>query len=262
MNYHLRSKPKSKFSGKAIAIGVFFLILCGLAYLFPDVVRNTTRTVSLPFWHGSSALTGAYSHIKEFFIFKNTLISENAILKAEAASLKLKEMDYDILMKENQDLKNQLGRLDISPRILSKVLSKPPSSPYDTFILDAGSNQGVALGNKVYLSDNVIIGLIKNVTPRTSLVELFSSSAVKQESVLSRTGASYGLNGNGGANFVLEVPKDADILWGDVFIYPALTTSVIGAVYYIDTNSQSAFKTVYIRIPGNVFTAQSVYIEK
>ena len=86
MNYHLRSKPKSKFSGKAIAIGVFFLILCGLAYLFPDVVRNTTRTVSLPFWHGSSALTGAYSHIKEFFIFKNTLISENAILKAEAAS--------------------------------------------------------------------------------------------------------------------------------------------------------------------------------
>ncbi len=70
------------------------------------------------------------------------------------------------------------------------------------------------------------------------------------------------LSGAGGGNITLEVPKDTDVLWGDVFVYPGIAPSVLGSVYYIDNNSQSAFKTVYIRVPGNLFSAQWVFVEK
>ena len=108
----------------------------------------------------------------------------------------------------------------------------------------------------------VVIGTITKVTPRSSLVTLFSSGSQKQELVLERTGTTYELVGQGGANLSVEVPKDADVLWGDIFVYPGLTSSVVGSVYYIDVNAQSSFKTVYVRIPGNVFDSRWVYVEK
>ena len=155
-----------------------------------------------------------------------------------------------------------MGRNETSKsRVLSRVLSKPPYSPYDTFVVDVGSNEGILQGSKVYLSDNIIIGVVKNVTSQTTLVELFSSGSLKQEAVLSRTGESFTLVGQGGANFKIEVPKDTDILWGDVFVYPNMQHYVLGSVYYIDVNSQSSFKTVYLRIPGNVFSVQYVFVE-
>ena len=104
--------------------------------------------------------------------------------------------------------------------------------------------------------------MITSLTQDTGIVSLFSSSGVKQQGILSRTGSSYTLEGNGGANFKLEVPKDTDVLWGDVFLYPGTEQSVVASVYYIDTDSQSSFKTIYLRIPGNVFATRSVFIER
>jgi cell shape-determining protein MreC len=167
------------------------------------------------------------------------------------------------LSKEFEDLKNQFSRKDgTSSGIVSRVLSEPPYSPYDTLVIDAGSSEGVSLGDQVYVSDNIIVGMIKNVTPHTSLVELFSNGANEQEATLARTGATFVLKGAGGANMKLEVPKDTDVIWGDIFLYPKLSPSTIGSVYYIDVNSQSSFKTVYIRMPGNVFSVKYVLIEK
>jgi rod shape-determining protein MreC len=210
----------------------------------------------------SDTVVGSFSNIKNFFVSKSNLVSRNLILENEVLSLRLKEIDYEVLSKEYNDLKSELGQEKDNSRIVSRILSKPPNSPYDTFVLDSGSEEGVYFGNKVYISDNIIVGLVKNVTPHTSLVELFSKGGWKQEVTLSRTGANFVLNGLGGANFELEVPKDTDILWGDIFLYPKFSPAIVGSVYYIDIDSQNSFKKIYIRIPGNVFSSKYVFIEK
>jgi cell shape-determining protein MreC len=262
MNYHLKSKPKRKFSLKAVTVGVTFLILLALSFFFPTFSRNTAYTIARPFWFLADLITRPFPSIKNLFASKNTLMAENLALQNEITILKLKEVDYDILFKENQDLKNELGRTDYTSRILGNILSKPPTSPYDTLVIDVGENEGVVLGSKVYLGGNVIIGSITSVTSHTSLVELFSTGGRTQEAVLVRTGASYELTGKGGANLVLQIPKDTDVIWGDVFVYPSLSSSVIGSVYYIDSNSQSSFKTVHIRLFGNIFSSPRVFVEK
>ncbi|HEY4509033.1 MAG TPA: rod shape-determining protein MreC [Candidatus Paceibacterota bacterium] len=262
MNYPLRNKPKHPNRAPIISVVVLFLIFCLSGFLFPNTLRSGLYSLSRPLWFLGGGVSSSFSKVKEFFVFRNNLISRNLSLEDQVMHLELKQVDYETLQKENQDLKSQLGRSDSSSHIISRVLSRPPQSPYDTFVIDVGLSDGVTVGSKVYISDSIIIGLVAEVTPHTSLVQLFSTGNRKQESTLLRTGASFVLEGLGGANFKLDVPKDADVLWGDVFVYPSLSSSVISAVYYIDTNSQSAFKTIYLRTPINVFSSQWVFVEK
>ena len=261
-NYPLRSKPNRTNAKKVVTIVSLFLFLALILYLLPNTISSTGRTLSRPIWYVGSLVASSFSRSVSFFSSRNNLISKNTALEEEINSLKLKETDYGILLKENQDLKSELGRPGVSGKVLASILSKPPVSPFDTFVIDIGSSLGIKEGNKVYLGGNIIVGKVKSVTGGTSIVELFSNSSVKQESTLSRTGATFVLQGHGGANFILEVPKEADILWGDVFTYPDINSSIIGTVYYIDTNSQSSFKTIYLRIPGNVFSARYLFVEK
>ncbi|MEQ1500151.1 MAG: rod shape-determining protein MreC [Parcubacteria group bacterium] len=262
MNYLLKSKPKYENRAKIIAIVVMFVMLSGVNYLFFNFVKISSHSVVRPIWSASNYISRPFSGIVNFFSFKSNLVKQNGALSDEVELLKLKQLDYNILLQENQELKEQLNRAGSGSKISSKVLSKPPRSPYDTLVVDSGSSVGVSAGSRVYLADGVIIGFVTNVTPNTSLVQLFSTGDNKQEVILSRTGTSFTLTGKGGANFSLDVPKDTDILWGDVFLYPSSSGSVVGSVYYIDQNSQSSFKTIHVRIPGNVFSAQWVFIEK
>lgn len=262
MNYLLKSKPKRENKNKYISIVILFFLLSFFSFFFFDFFHRLTFLVAKPLWNTSTLVSRPFVNIKYFFVSKNSLISKNLELEDKLTSLNLKEIDYDSLLKENQYLKSELGRVDLSSKIVGRVLSRPPISPYDVLVLDVGSSHGVVLGSKVYISDSVVIGKISNVGPDSSLVEIFSTGNKKEEAVLSRTGTSFTLVGQGGANFKLEVPKDTDILWGDTFIYPGLKSRVLGSVYYIDSASQSSFKTVYIKIPGNVFSSQFVFIDK
>jgi len=262
MNYHLKSKPKYPNRKNFLIIGGLFVLVSTFGFLFSGFTQNTLRTISYPVWIIKDTIKIPFVKVGQFFSFKTTLINRNIELEQELMSLRLKTFDYDVVVQENESLKNNLGRAPETSNIFSKVLSKPPVSPYDTLVLDVGSIDGVVLGSKVYTSNNIIIGLIKNVTSKTSLVELFSSSNQEQELMLARTGAFFAINGRGGGNLQLEVPKDTDVMWGDTFVYPGLKTSVVGSVYYIDSSSQSSFKTVYIRLLANIFEVKSVFIEK
>ncbi len=262
MSYLLKSKPKQENKTKFFVIVVVFALLSLSNFFFSGALKTVSHAIAKPVWAFSGYASKPFGSITDFFRFKNSLITRNTVLEEEVNSLKLKEIDYDLLLKENEDLRSQLGIVNNSFKISSKVLSKPPRSPYDTLVIDSGSSAGVAPGNRVYLSDGVVIGFVTNVTPSTSLVKLFSTGDNTQEAVVSRTGTSFNLVGNGGANFKLEVPKDTDIVWGDTFLYPSNSAAIIGNVYYIDQNSQSSFKTIHIRIPGNVFSSQWVFVEK
>ncbi|MES2213216.1 MAG: rod shape-determining protein MreC [Patescibacteria group bacterium] len=262
MNYPLKSKPRKESRGKIIIISIIFVLLVGSAFLFPNALRTVSYGIAKPIWRVRDVIQSSTGSIKNFFVFKNTLINRTIALEDELTTLKLKEADYDILLKENEELKNQLGRTTTATRVMARVVSTPPRSPYDTLIIDIGSRDGVIKGNKVFLAGNIILGIVTDITPYTSVVSLFSTGNQKQSAVLERTGATYELVGKGGANLQVEVPRDADVLWGDTFVYPDLSPAIIGSVYYIDSTSQSSFKTIFIRIPGNVFENKWVFVEK
>jgi cell shape-determining protein MreC len=261
MNFLLKSKPKRNYDPKIVLSIGLFVILAFLVFIFPNFFRTAAHTSMKPLWLLRDKTTNYLYFFTDFISFKSTLIEENTKLKEELTTLRLNKIDYDFLLKENEDLKEQVGKKSHSNTIISNILSKPPQSPFDTFVIDVGVNSGVNVGNKVYISDSIIIGAVSEVTGNSSIVKLFSSGGEKQEVILYRTGASYLVSGNGGANFQLEVPKESDIVWGDSVVYPGAKDSILAMVYYVDSNSQSSFKTVYLRIPGNVFQTKQVFVE-
>ncbi|KND50613.1 MAG: hypothetical protein AB198_02220 [Parcubacteria bacterium C7867-003] len=262
MNFLLKSKPKRNYDIKIIIVIMVFVLLAGASFVFPTFFRSASYFVMKPFWFLRDKTAYSTSFITNFFSFKSSLIKENARLKEELALLNLNKIDYDVLVKENEDLKSQFGKISGSNIIFSNILSKPPQSPHDTFVINSGSSSGVSIGDKVYISDRIIVGNVSSVTENNSVVKLFSTGGEKVEVSLFRTGASFVISGIGGADFQLEVPKETDIVWGDSFIYPGSKDSIISTVYYVDANSQSSFKTIYSRIPGNVFQSKIVFIEK
>ena len=264
MNYLLKSKIRYPNRLRIISLISVFVLLFIFSSLFPKAMRSVFTTISEPVWKVRDVVSNSLANIPDFFASKNSLIAQVNSLQNQITSLQLKQADYDAISKENDDIKNTLGRSDTSlgNRILSRVLSKPPESPYDTFVLDIGTSSGVAVGDKVYISDTIIIGEIASVTGNTSVVNLFSKSGMTNALTLERTGATYQIVGQGGANMSVEVAKDADILWGDIFNYPDIKTSVVGSVYYIDQNPQSSFKTIFIRVPGNVFQTKWVFVQE
>jgi cell shape-determining protein MreC len=261
-NFHLKSKPRGVNKLKIIAVVSLLCLLLFVSYFFRNGMRNFAYTVSRPVWSSSGFVTSGLKSFGSYFVTKNSLSKNNMALQDQIASLELKLVDYDAVQKQNEELKILINRPGTKDKVFSRVISKPPFSPYDTIVIDVGSTDGFVPGDRVYTSANVIIGSITEATSHTSLVTLYSSGGQKQEVVNMRTGATFELSGMGDANFRVEVPKDADIVWGDVFEKPSLNSAVVGSVYYIDTNSQSSFKNIYVRVPGNVYETKWVYVEK
>lgn len=260
MNYHLKSKKNNNFK-KILIIGILVLLVFLIYKITFPFFRSFAHTTAVPVWTFRDYVANSFASIGNIFESKDSLIIENEVLKEEIKGLKLKQMEYEVLVKENSELKALFGRDNLKNKIITKIVSKPPRSPYDTLIIDAGSRDGVKKDSLVYISNNVVVGKVSDVLENSSVVTLFSTGGYKQESMLERTGAVFELIGKGNANLSIELPKDTDIVWGDVFLYPSVDSSIIGNVYYIDTNSQSAFKTVFIRVPGNVFESKWLFVE-
>jgi cell shape-determining protein MreC len=264
----LQKSNSPGFFSKLIYSKVFWVVLIfvsfsGLAFLFPSKIRSVFTNSAKPVWLLKNSSISLLSDFSGYFKTKGSLIKTNQDLVDRVATLELKEQDYNALLKENTDLKNLLERYDtVSNKIVSRVISKPPQSPYDTLVLDIGSTNGINIGSKVYISDMIIIGKVTSLTSRTALVTLFSNAGEKTSVELSRTGQAYEIEGQGGGNMRVTVPKETDIVWGDTFVYPAFSSPNVGSIYYIDTTSKSSFKTAFIRYPGNIFEAKWVFVEK
>lgn len=261
MNFPLRNKPKRNISLNKITIIILFLTLLIVSVSFKEGTISFFQNINKPFFLAKQKISAIENYIYQMIRIKDSLARENARLNDEIASLRLTKMDYEKLQKEYDELLLQYGYNNSRNKIISDVLSKPPQAPFDTWILDVGEKEGIRVGAKVYLSDEIIIGEIVNVSKNTSTLTLFSSNE-KVESINSRTGSSLILLGKGGGNFKVEVPKDFDILWGDIFVIPGKGGGDIAVVYFIDNDLQGSFKGIFLRIPGNAVNAKKVLIEK
>lgn len=121
-------------------------------------------------------------------------------------------------------------------------------------------------GGEVYEGDDVFfnefyIGKVLNSWKGFAEVRLFSSGDYKKEGILSRTDLPVVLDGRGGGNFYLKLPKDFDIKEGDLIKDNTLENKVIASVYKID-QSDGSFKDVYLIYPFSIFNMSSVYILK
>jgi cell shape-determining protein MreC len=172
-------------------------------------------------------------------------------------------VDYQILKKENTDLKETLGRLQESDNfILGNILTKPNHSPYDTIIIDIGEKSGIREGDLVYSNGNVPIGNISKIYTKTSLVSLYSNPGQKTEGYLNDSNASVELVGRGGGNFEMIIPLDLVVDKGSIVYLPGLSSLVVAIVDEIISKPSDPFKKVILSSPVNVQNLKWVEVKK
>ena len=186
MSYPLKSsnfEERKRNARKKIWSTVLVLIII-LIILATTVAKTTLFFIAKPIWVVENYILSASGNTVKLFKSKQSLIDENQALQNKLfADGSLSAMNT-ILQKENDNLKDLLGRKVTKDKsILATILVKPPQNLYDILTIDAGTDQGVKVGDKVIADANVYIGEVREVYSNSAKVVLYSAPGEKRQVV-------------------------------------------------------------------------------
>jgi rod shape-determining protein MreC len=194
------------------AIALVVAVVIGLALLFSDrrgtiqshafgATRSMTNTVGRPVGEVLSApirWTGAAFDFVGGYFFA---VSENRQLHARIVDLEHIRDQEIALANENARLRALLT-LKTEPPIpmaTGHVITDTRGPFANTRLMDAGSEQGIAVGNPV-MNERGLVGRIVGVAHGVSRILLVTDVASRTPVLIDRTGARAILTGDGGLN--------------------------------------------------------------
>ncbi|MBY0293796.1 rod shape-determining protein MreC [Patescibacteria group bacterium] len=192
--------------------------------------------------------------------------SDNQRLRAQLASTTALVADRNALYEENLQLKNRLGRNASKAVILAGVLQRPPATPYDTLMIDAGAEEGVHQNDFVSAGGTMRIGTVAEVYAHTSRVVLFSAPGQTYDVLLRLASTTQvvpvSMQGQGSGSFVGQVPAGTPVKVGDSLVFPGIASAFAGTVSSVLFDPKQSFITLYARLPVDLLSLQYVEIEK
>ncbi len=197
-----------------------------------------------------------------FYFFDSTVISIlSPVWKAKNVIMTGNEV-LPILNQQTEvnRLLELVGRKQNINMVVAAVLTHPPQTPYDIIIIDAGSNESIAVGSEVSLPEGPILGVVSEVFSKRARIKLFSTSGEETNAILERNNVPVVLVGTGGGNFKLTLPRDTTVEKGDKILSPNIVPRLLAVVGEININSTDSFKEVLAKSPTNIFTIRFVFV--
>ncbi|MEK7135077.1 MAG: rod shape-determining protein MreC [Patescibacteria group bacterium] len=256
MKYLPRNRVRGSYSKRALSLVTIFVV-GALAFALFD---NLIITAVSPLWRAENSFSRSLSTMGTFFKTRGTLIHENAALKERLASLELELSAFSLSRSENERLLELLGRQSEVGGVAATVLTHPPQSPYDLLVVDAGEKEALLVGAKAFLPEGPEVGVITQVSPNFSRVKLLSTSGEKTQAVLERHQVAVTLEGVGGGNFKIVLPREAQVEVGDRVLSADLQSSLLAVVEEVSLEATDSFKEVLARSPANIFTIRFLII--
>lgn len=256
-----RQIQKRKHFIKIILVCSLFVIFSVLGFL--SWTGKIFTSIGRPVWKIENNVSAKVENLGYIIRSKKSVFSENDSLKSENSQLKLSMIDYQVLKKENEELKELFGRVGEKHNfIIGSILSRPNRSPYDTIVIDAGSQDNVKEGQVVYANGNIPIGKVSSVYLGSSLVMLYSNPGQITEGLLSGSNASVELIGRGGGNFEMSIPIDLDSTPGNVVVSPGITSEVLAIIDDVISIPTDPIKKIILHSPINIQNLKWVEVRK
>ncbi|HEU5114291.1 MAG TPA: rod shape-determining protein MreC [Candidatus Paceibacterota bacterium] len=238
------------------------LIVFSINHFFPAAFPSVLFPVASGFWRAESATVGWFVSMAEIVQSKYSLVTENRKLSAEIAAQNRSMLLLSALQSENDALLRDLGRAAKGDYVLGAIMARPPVSPYDTLILDIGSSDGVAVGDKVYAEGDVLVGDVSDVFSGTSKVSLFSTPGRTMSVLVGSSTVATEATGKGGGNFVLTLPATTPLATGALVRLPGVKPHTFGIVDRIIVDSTDSLQTVLFRSPVNLSQLEFVEVDR
>ena len=244
------------------------LILLALIILFvfnahpPEFLRPVTVALATPFWQAQDLAANIFQAAVLPFTDKKKLLEENAALKLELVKKNLALLALEDLAVENQEFKELGGRQLKEAFVLAAILNRPPVSAYDTFIIDAGSDEGIAVGDIVVVEKNSVIGEVSSVAKNSAMISLYSTPNRETLVAVGLERAEAPARGRGAGNFEVRLPKGVAAETGDTIVIPSINHRLLGFVSKIETGPNDPLQTILFSLPINLNTLRFVMILK
>lgn len=264
MNYRPIRNARSK-SRLGLSIPLCFLGLLALFHFFyPALLGSLAARAASPFWKGEAFVSEKLHALLSFFAQKQALTEEVARLGKKLEGAERLLLDRDLLLEENKALKEQFGRTEErSIRLWGALLATPPRSPYDTVIIDIGTQGGVAAGD-LALSGSSVLGVVGKAYAKTAIVELFSTAGRKTAVSIVHEGRGIPVEavGEGAGSFMVTLPKEVSIAIGDAVTMPGYSLFLFARVESIESEVTDSFQDIRFKNPVPLQSLRFLEIEK
>src|ERR1700733_2083639 len=164
-------RRRNRSTSRTVIMLVAVVIVCSALFF---LAQGPLSNAFAPLWRLEKASGNSIATLGGYFKSKAVLADENAQLKSELANDEDVILSLEAASSSYAQLLSTFGRSPLTG-IPATVLVRPPETPYDDLIIDAGSNNGIAVGAVVSLPSGIAIGDIASVSTETSRVSLYSS---------------------------------------------------------------------------------------
>lgn len=250
------ARRNALISATSISWGAGALLFALLFLGFRLIAPNLFLIAVTPLFRVSDAIAagsnGFFAHFNDaaaLTLQNEKLQTENASLASENAALAAKVDAQAALLG---------GSTVRTPGIFADIVSRPPTSPYDTFVLAQGATDDVTIGMEAFGPGNVPVGVVSSVLADFSRLTLFSTPGVVSHGRVGRADLPLTLVGAGAGALTASVPRAASIVVGDTVYLPGPGQLPIGSVVRVDSDPLSPAVTLRIVTATNLFSMPSV----
>lgn len=239
-----------------------FVVIVAFSLLYTPVRAALTQVlypVASVVWVVGDSVANAFDYVGVNFKEKKSLVYENEILHTEVTRMQAQVLDRNLLNEKVIKLEEALGRTQSDNRVVAYVLAGPRLSPYDILVVDAGEEDGVAIGSAVVYADAGIIGEVVEVSRSSSKVKLYSSPNEEHAVFIGKKHIPATAIGKGMGNFEAKIPQGSAVSTGDNII-SVKAGLLLGLVSLVEENSSMPFTRILFRLPFNITEIHSVEV--
>ena len=245
-----------------ISLAVFALIILlflqGFGVLGP-VIDGSRLAANFAIRPAAAVLEKTRDFTVAFFSV-HSLVSQNEILTNKVHSLSAELAEAEQAREENRILREALGfqgetKLNLTP---AQVISYDYLNFDQKAILNRGRDDGLAVGDNVVISPGILVGIITDVSGKTSEMELITSSNMAVNGRTTDGNATGIVRGEHGLGLLLDqVSQTESLKKGDKIVTSGLggkfiNNFFVGTVVEIRSGSSELFQTASI-IPAADF---------
>lgn len=228
----------------AVLTGALVLALVAVA---PKLFGYIGSFVLYPVVEVEQWLAESGGAIPTYFRDRSELLAVERDLRQQLAEHAGAHLTAAALEEENAAFRNILGAT-VAPRIAAAVVGRPPALPYDVFLIDRGSADGVVADAPVYAAENRAIGFIASVYEHSALVVLITSPGYESTVYIYGPNIYTTAEGQGGGSLRVSVPQGIELSEGNLVTIPSLDTGVYGTLSVIDSEPSRPEQYGYVSV--------------
>ncbi len=248
-----------------LGVLVFLIVVLLAARFTPHVLATPAQAIAQPFVAVRNAIATGFTTTIDFFQSKESLLAQNAALEKDATLYGAVVAERDYFINQVNELQALLGHSSSSTPekfVSAQVFSKPGFSPYDTMLVAAGSNQGVATGDLVFADPHALIGYVSSVSLTAATVTAYSTPGQQLNVLIGSSSLEEAASGLGGGTLEVRLPRNSPVAIGDIVTAAGLPTgSIVGQVAVATAAPADPYERVLFTSPLNIFDLSYVFIK-